>query len=275
MCAKKTATVSKTKAKSTINKPSRDTRNFIEIKGARSNNLKNISVKLPKNQLIVVTGVSGSGKSSLTMDTLYAEGQRRYVESLSSYARQFLMRMKKPEVDMITGICPAIAIEQKVSTSNARSTVGTLTEIYDYLRLLYARAGRTYSPVSGKEVRRHQVQDVVDWIMDQEDGKRLQLFIPLVSIYPERTLEEELNLLLQKGYTRIWNKKELLDIQDFVDSGKKDLQKNCGEFTKKGWRLLIDRFAIQKDDEENTKRIADSVNTAFYESKGTNRLWRN
>ena len=268
MCAKKTATVSKTKAKSTINKPSRDTRNFIEIKGARSNNLKNISVKLPKNQLIVVTGVSGSGKSSLTMDTLYAEGQRRYVESLSSYARQFLMRMKKPEVDMITGICPAIAIEQKVSTSNARSTVGTLTEIYDYLRLLYARAGRTYSPVSGKEVRRHQVQDVVDWIMDQEDGKRLQLFIPLVSIYPERTLEEELNLLLQKGYTRIWNKKELLDIQDFVDSGKKDLQKNCGEFTKKGWRLLIDRFAIQKDDEENTKRIADSVNTAFYESKG-------
>lgn len=268
MCAKKTASATKAKPKKSAKKTAADTRNFIEIKGAKSNNLKNISVKLPKNQLIVVTGVSGSGKSSLTMDTLYAEGQRRYVESLSSYARQFLMRMKKPEVDLISGICPAIAIEQKVSTSNARSTVGTLTEIYDYLRLLYARVGRTYSPVSGKEVRRHQVQDVVDWIMDQEDGKRLQLFIPLVSIYDERTLGEELNLLLQKGYTRIWNKKELLDIQDFIDSGSKLLDKNCGDFTKKGWRLLIDRFAIRKEDEENTKRIADSVNTAFYESKG-------
>ena len=130
----------------------------IHIKGARGNNLKNIDIEIPKNQLVVVTGVSGSGKSSLTMDTLYAEGQRRYVESLSSYARQFLMRMKKPEVDYIKGICPAIAIEQKVSTRNARSTVGSLTEIYDYLRLLYARVGKTYSPISGKIVKKHETE---------------------------------------------------------------------------------------------------------------------
>lgn len=253
MCAKKSATA---------------TKNFIEIKGARSNNLKNINVKLPKNQLIVVTGVSGSGKSSLTMDTLYAEGQRRYVESLSSYARQFLMRMKKPEVDMISGICPAIAIEQKVSTSNARSTVGTLTEIYDYLRLMYARVGRTYSPVSGEEVRRHQVQDVVSWIMDQDDELKIQLFVPLKTNYDERSLADELNLLLQKGYTRIWNTKELIDIQDTLDSGKALLKKPCSHYTKKGWRLLIDRFVIRKNDQDNTNRIADSINTAFYESGG-------
>ncbi|MBT8220854.1 MAG: excinuclease ABC subunit UvrA [Bacteroidia bacterium] len=254
--------------KDSISSSESDTRHFIEIKGARSNNLRNIDVRLPKNQLIVVTGVSGSGKSSLTMDTLYAEGQRRYVESLSSYARQFLMRMKKPEVDLISGICPAIAIEQKVSTSNARSTVGTLTEVYDYLRLLYARVGRTYSPASGQEVKRHQVQDVVDAIMKVEDGQRIQLYVPLMSHYIERSLSNELILLLQKGYTRIWNGNALLDIQDFLDSGNKHLAKECKYFTEKGWRLLIDRFAIQSGDEENIKRIADSINTAFYESGG-------
>ena len=145
----------------------------ISIKGARSNNLQNIDLELPKNQLIVVTGVSGSGKSSITIDTLYAEGQRRYVESLSSYARQFLNRMKKPEVDYIKGICPAIAIEQKVTTSNARSTVGSLTEIYDYMRLLYARIGKTYSPVTGNLVKKHVVRDVVDYIHTLPEGTKI------------------------------------------------------------------------------------------------------
>jgi len=184
----------------------------IHIKGARSNNLKNIELKIPKNKLVVVTGLSGSGKSSLIMDTLYAEGQRRYVESLSSYARQFLNRMKKPDVDFIKGICPAIAIEQKVSTSNARSTVGSLTEIYDYLRLLYARIGKTYSPVSGKIVKKHVVTDVVDFILKQKEGTKIQLLIPLQKKYKDRTLKQELEMLLQKGYTRIILKKELCNI---------------------------------------------------------------
>ena len=155
-------------------------KNEISIQGARANNLKNISVSLPRNQLITITGVSGSGKSSLTIDTLYAEGQRRYVESLSSYARQFLMRMKKPDVDFIKGICPAIAIEQKVSTRNARSTVGSLTEIYDYLRLLYARIGKTYSPVSGNIVRKHEVTDVVDFIFSFKAVSYTHLTLPTI-----------------------------------------------------------------------------------------------
>ena len=159
-----------------------------------------ISVKLPRNQLITITGVSGSGKSSLTIDTLYAEGQRRYVESLSSYARQFLMRMKKPDVDFIKGICPAIAIEQKVSTRNARSTVGSLTEIYDYLRLLYARIGKTYSPVSGELVRKHEVSDVVDFVFSHKADTKVQLFAP-VKQHPDRTFNDTLTILLQKGYT--------------------------------------------------------------------------
>ena len=165
-----------------------DLRSAIFIKGARANNLKNVSLEIPKNQLVVVTGVSGSGKSSITMDTLFAEGQRRYVESLSSYARQFLMRMKKPDVDYIRGICPAIAIEQKVSTANARSTVGTLTEIYDYLRLLYARIGRTFSPVSGQEVKRHEVSDVVDYIMQLEEGSKVQLFAVVPAKYHDHAM---------------------------------------------------------------------------------------
>ena len=240
----------------------------IFIKGARSNNLKNIDLEIPKNQLVVVTGVSGSGKSSITMDTLYAEGQRRYVESLSSYARQFLGRMKKPDVDYIKGICPAIAIEQKVSTSNARSTVGTLTEIYDYLRLLYARIGRTFSPISGNEVKRHFTSDVVDFIQQQEEGAKVQLFIPLPVKYKDRTLQQELNLLLQKGFTRIFWEKELHQIQDLLEGDEFDLSHTIDTYKGEDVRILIDRFLVKKEDEENQKRISDSVQTAFYESEG-------
>jgi excinuclease ABC subunit A len=240
----------------------------IHIKGARGNNLKNIELHIPKDQLIVVTGVSGSGKSSLTMDTLFAEGQRRYVESLSSYARQFLDRMKKPDVDFIKGICPAIAIEQKVSTRNARSTVGTLTEIYDYFRLLFARVGRTYSPVSGEVVRRHEVADVTDYIQHLEEGCKVQLFIPLSYKYQERKLADELGLLLQKGYTRVYKDGELTDIQDYLESKDKLLKKKIGTLKERAILVLIDRFVVRHDDEDNIKRIADSVQTAFYESEG-------
>jgi excinuclease ABC subunit A len=244
-----------------------DLRNTIFIKGARSNNLKNISLDIPKNKLVVVTGVSGSGKSSITMDTLFAEGQRRYVESLSSYARQFLMRMKKPDVDYIKGICPAIAIEQKVSTANARSTVGTLTEVYDYLRLLYARIGRTVSPVSGMEVKKHEVSDVVDYILQLPEGSKVQLLAPAPAKYRDRTLGAELQLLLQKGYTRVFWDGELQDIQELMESKDKNLPKKL-EKLKEELLILVDRIVVKVDDEENNKRIADSVQTAFYESEG-------
>ncbi len=244
-------------------------KNVIEIKGARSNNLKNIDLFIPKNKLVVVTGVSGSGKSSITMDTLFAEGQRRYVESLSSYARQFLMRMKKPDVDYIKGICPAIAIEQKVTTGNNRSTVGSMTEVYDFLRLLYARIGITYSPVSGETVKRHQVSDVTDFILKQKTDARAALFIPLPTKYDDRTLEAELNLLLQKGYTRLWTNGELIQIEDFLEAPLGvDIKKAVTQFKEKDIRILIDRFSVVADDVENTKRMADSVQTAFYESEG-------
>ncbi len=256
---KDTATLRK-KAKKSL-------RQYIEIKGARGNNLKNIDLKIPKNQLVVVTGVSGSGKSSITMDTLYAEGQRRYVESLSSYARQFLMRMKKPEVDFINGICPAIAIEQKVSTRNARSTVGSLTEIYDYLRLLFARIGKTYSPLSGKQVKRHQVTDVVDFIHSKREGTKIQLFIPLQRKY-ERTVAQEFQLLVQKGFTRVWYKNELQHIEDLLETGQAFLSKPIQKLKEDAILVLIDRFAVAKNNTENQQRIADSVQTAFYESEG-------
>lgn len=244
------------------------TKEFIQIKGAKANNLKNVSLDIPKNKLIVFTGLSGSGKSSITMDTLFAEGQRRYVESLSSYARQFLMRMKKPEVDVIKGICPAIAIEQKVSTRNARSTVGTLTEIYDFFRLLYARVGKTYSPISGEIVKRHQVSDVVDFLMEQEEGAKAQLFIPLNQKYKERTVGKELDLFLQKGYTRVLLDGELLWIEEFLESNKTyDLNSTDTEL-KSSFLILVDRFGVKKEDEENTKRISDSVRTCFMESEG-------
>lgn len=236
-----------------------DNQHDIFIKGAKSNNLKNVNLGIPRNQLIVVTGVSGSGKSSITMDTLFAEGQRRYVESLSSYARQFLMRMKKPEVDYIKGICPAIAIEQKVSTSNARSTVGTLTEVYDYLRILYARVGKTVSPISGQVVKKQEVSDVVDYIHQQDEGTKIQLFIPLKKKY-DRTVAQELNLILQKGYTRVSIYGTLQRIEDIIDSGEYPERKSI--------KVLIDRFVVKHGDEENTKRIADSVQTAFQASLG-------
>ncbi len=252
----------------TVNRQPSTVRNTIFIKGARANNLKNVDLDIPKNQLVVVTGVSGSGKSSITMDTLFAEGQRRYVESLSSYARQFLGRMKKPDVDYIKGICPAIAIEQKTSTSNARSTVGTLTEVYDFLRLLFARVGRTYSPISGQEVKRHQVTDIVDFIEKQPEGTRVQLFTPLPTKYEDRSLSQELNLLLQKGYSRIFWEGELRNIQDVLESGEFDLKKTLNEYQEEDIRILIDRFVVTPNDEENRKRIADSVQTALYESEG-------
>ena len=244
-------------------------RTAIFIKGANANNLRNVDLTIPKNQLVVVTGVSGSGKSSITMDTLFAEGQRRYVESLSSYARQFLMRMKKPEVDYIRGICPAIAIEQKTTTANARSTVGTLTEIYDYLRLLYARVGRTYSPVSGNEVKRHTVTDVVDFITGREEGSRVYLYAPIPRTYGDRTLRKELEMLQQKGYTRVLVDDEPQRIDDVLEGGRDSLDKVLNTLsTEEEMMVLVDRFVVKPGDEENNKRIADSVQTAFNEGDG-------
>ena len=242
---------------------------IIEIKGARVHNLKNVDVNIPRNKLIVVTGVSGSGKSSLVMDTLYAEGQRRYVESLSSYARQFLNRMKKPEVDYIKGICPAIALEQRVGTKNARSTVGSMTEIYDYLRVLYARIGITYSPVSGDVVRRHQISDVVDFIMSLENGTLVILLTTLNQNYPRRNLRTHLEMLLQRGYNRIEVEGKSWKIEDFLEESKKSfLSKKLEDIDEKKILVVIDRFAVKIDDEENINRISDSVQTSFVEGGG-------
>ena len=187
----------------------------IEIKGARVNNLKSVDVNIPRNQFVVIAGVSGSGKSSLAFDTLYAEGQRRYVESLSSYARQFLGRMNKPECDFIRGIPPAIAIEQKVISRNPRSTVGTSTEIYEYLRLLYARIGRTYSPVSGQEVKKHSTEDVVQKVLEYSKGTRYVVMAP-VHIHEGRTLEQQLKAYVLEGYARIFVGGEFVRIDDFL-----------------------------------------------------------
>jgi excinuclease ABC subunit A len=238
----------------------------IHIKGACTNNLKNVELRLPKNKLIVVTGLSGSGKSSLVIDTLYAEGQRRYVESMSSYARQFLGRMKKPEVDFIKGISPAIAIEQKVSSSNARSTVGSLTELYDYLRLLYARVGQTISPVSGEVVKKHQVSDVIDALVAHDHGTKIQLLIPLKAYDPTRTVQKELELLLQKGFTRLCLSDQIISIEDYLSENEEIMDQPILEHAA-SIQILIDRFVIN-DDPENIKRIGDSVNTAFYEGHG-------
>jgi excinuclease ABC subunit A len=231
-------------------------------------NLKNITVSIPRNKLVVVTGVSGSGKSSLTMDTLFAEGQRRYAESLSSYARQFLMRMDKPDVDFIKGICPAIAIEQKVTTRTPRSTVGSMTELQDYLRLLYARVGKTYSPVSGKEVKKDDVTDVVDFIQQLPEGNKVQIMVPFRTL-SGRSVAEELNVLLQKGFSRIYvvAKKntpgQVLRIEDVMEDDSQVPDAKAKIF------LLIDRIVAKASfDEDDIHRIADSVQTAFYESEG-------
>lgn len=257
------ATATRRKSKS---KTSQENNTVIHIKGARSNNLKNIELEIPKNKLVVVCGLSGSGKSSLIMETLYAEGQRRYVESLSSYARQFLSRMKKPDVDFIKGLCPAIAIEQKVTTGNARSTVGSMTEIYDYLRLLYARVGKTYSPVSGELVKKHQVSDVVDFIQSQKEGTKVQLFIHFPKIYKDRTVVKELDLLLQKGFNRVRLNGALEHIEDIIEQ-KHSWLKTSVDKLDENILVLVDRF-VSNEDEDNLKRIADSVQTAFYEGLG-------
>lgn len=234
----------------------------IILRGVRENNLKNVDVAFPRHQLIVVTGVSGSGKSSLVMDTLFAEGQRRYVESLSSYARQFLMRMDKPDVDSIEGISPAIAVEQKTTTKNSRSTVGTLTEIYDYLRILFARIGVTYSPVSGQVVKRDRVEDVVDFVLKQEENTRVQILSP-IHVPSDRTLEKHLELLLQNGFTRVFVDEAPIKISTILED--KSTLKKIKEFS---ISLVIDRLAIQKESDDFKNRLADSIQTAFFESQG-------
>jgi excinuclease ABC subunit A len=233
-----------------------DPKAYIIIKRARVNNLKNLSVAIPRNKLVVVTGLSGSGKSSLAFDTLFAEGQRMYVESLSSYARQFLGRMEKPEVDYIRGVSPAIAIEQKVNTRNPRSTVGTTTEVYDYLKLLFARVGKTYSPISGKEVKRDSVTDVVNAIYALPEGTRVMIASPL-SIKKGRKVNDELNLLLSKGFARILVKGEPYFIEELLQDKKK--------IPSEGLEILIDRAAVNPNDEDTVFRLGDSVQTAFYE----------
>jgi len=237
-----------------------DPREFIIIKRARVNNLKNLSVAIPRNKLVVITGLSGSGKSSLAFDTLFAEGQRMYVESLSSYARQFLGRMEKPDVDYIRGVSPAIAIEQKVNTRNPRSTVGTTTEIYDYLKLLFARIGKTYSPVSGELVTRDTVSSVLDYIHTLKDETRIMIACPL-KIAKGRKLADELNLLLSKGFTRILQDGEVKFIEALLEEKKKPSKSISVE-------VLIDRAMCRKEDEDLSFRLSDSIQTAFFEGHG-------
>ena len=238
---------------------------YIEIKGARVNNLKNISINIPRNQFIVIAGLSGSGKSSLAFDTLYAEGQRRYVESLSSYARQFLGRMSKPECDFIKGLPPAIAIEQKVISRNPRSTVGTSTEIYEYLRLLYARIGKTYSPTSGEEVKKHSTDDIVNCTQQYSKGTKFAILAPL-HLIEGRTLEKQLEMEIQEGYTRLWFKNDFMRIDDFL-ADKEALEKaKVDEIF-----LLIDRLSVD-DAKDVISRLIDSAETAFYEGRGECRL---
>ncbi len=261
-----------------------DPKEFIIIKRARVNNLKNLSVAIPRNKLVVITGLSGSGKSSLAFDTLFAEGQRMYVESLSSYARQFLGRMEKPEVDYIRGVSPAIAIEQKVNTRNPRSTVGTTTEIYDYLKLLFARIGKTYSPISGKEVKRDTVTDVVDFINKQKEGTRIMVACPL-RVMKGRKLEDEFNLLLSKGFARVLINGEVKFIEEILNPAPQPLSPGRGVSEERGRgegkkkknsvkietqevEILIDRAAVNAQDEDLTFRLSDSVQTAFFEGHG-------
>ncbi len=228
---------------------------YIEIKGARVNNLRNIDLSIPLNKFVVVTGVSGSGKSSLAFDTLYAEGQRRYVESLSAYARQFLGRMAKPECDYIKGLPPAIAIEQKVNTRNPRSTVGTSTEIYDYLRMLFARIGHTFSPITGMEVKKHGIEDIVATALSYPEGTRMAILVD-INVPQGRSFEQQLEIYLKEGYSRLEKKGEFLSIQDILSSGSPS--------TPEYYRLLIDRIAVSPEKDE-ISRLTDSVETAYYE----------
>jgi excinuclease ABC subunit A len=236
----------------------------IFIKGARVHNLKNVTVTIPRNKLVVVTGVSGSGKSSLTIDTLFAEGQRRYAESLSAYARQFMQRMNKPDVDYIKGLCPAIAIEQKVITRTPRSTVGSMTEIYDYLKLLFARIGKTISPVSGNEVKKDDVADVVNAIKKLQQGDKVLIVVPFKH-HAKRNTKEELNILLQKGFSRVAipntdGSLEATRIEDLLEADKNAMPEKM--------YLLVDRLVVKDFDEDDIHRISDSVGTAFYEGEG-------
>jgi len=231
---------------------------YIEIKGAKEHNLKNIDLSIERDKLIVITGLSGSGKSSLAFDTLYAEGQRRYVESLSSYARQFLGRLHKPEVEFIKGIPPAIAVEQKVNTSNPRSTVGTSTEIYDYLKLLYARVGETISPVSGNKVKRHVVTDVSDFVLSYPESTKALILSP-IHVISNRSCREQLQVLLKQGFSRVEFDDKTEKIENLL--GQKELRKPKSAF------IIIDRISVSKN-EDTISRIADSVQTAFYEGNG-------
>ncbi len=242
-------------------------KDYIIIKRARVNNLKNLSVAIPRNKLVVITGLSGSGKSSLAFDTLFAEGQRMYVESLSSYARQFLGRMEKPEVDYIRGVSPAIAIEQRVNTRNPRSTVGTTTEIYDYLKLLFARVGKTYSPISGKEVNRDTVTAVVDSINKLPLQSRVMIACPL-HVKKGRKLFDELNLLLSKGFARVLINGEVKFIEELISHEDAPKRKKKPANTVENVEVLIDRATVNPEDEDTTFRLSDSIQTAFFEGEG-------
>ena len=238
--------------------------NYIEIKGARVNNLKNVSLNIPRNKFITITGVSGSGKSSLAFDTLYAEGQRRYVESLSAYARQFLGRMSKPECDFIKGLPPAIAIEQKVISRNPRSTVGTSTEIYEYMRLLFARIGHTYSPISGEEVKRHTPEDVIHCIMGFSKGTKFMILSPL-HVVEGRTLKKQLEMYMQEGYSRLYKGGEVLRIEDLLN------EDNISDTDASSLFLIIARMSVD-DSKDAISRMTDSAETAFYEGDGLLKL---
>ena len=249
----------------------KETTKYIEVKGARVNNLKNINVKIPQGQFIAITGVSGSGKSSLAFDTLYAEGQRRYVESLSAYARQFLGRMSKPEVDFIKGLPPAIAIEQKVISRNPRSTVGTSTEIYEYLRLLYARIGRTFSPISGEEVKHHSVEDVIEKVESYSEGTKFCILAPL-HIVEGRSIQQQLEMELQEGYARIYAGGDFIRIEDWLAAHPSNEERNgkTQEATERVC-LVIDRMAVDSS-KDAISRLTDSCETAFYEGDGNMQL---
>lgn len=233
--------------------------NYIEIKGAKVHNLKSLDVKIPHRKFTVITGLSGSGKSSLAFDTLYAEGQRRYIESLSAYARQFLGKLDKPEVDYIKGISPAIAIEQKVTSTNPRSTVGTTTEIYDYLKVLYARVGKTISPISGEEVKKHTVTDVIDHLKQLKPGTRCVILAPLVG-FAKYGIKRQLEILKQQGYVRLFLNDEFVVIDDVIEDAPKELENSL---------LVVDRISVDFEDENNVARYGDSVDLAFAEGHGT------